>query len=71
VKRVGRDTATQPLRYDPTNPASNLEGYVKTPNINSVTEVMDMREAERSYSANLSILQVIRNMLNRTIDLLR
>ncbi len=71
VKNIGQDTSDLPLRYDPANPAANPQGYVKLPNVNSFIEVMDMREAERSYSANLSVMQASRNMLNRTIDLLK
>jgi flagellar basal-body rod protein FlgC len=71
VKRIGQDQAQQNLRYDPSNPAANPDGYVKTPNVNSFIEVMDMREAERSYSANMAVLQATRTMLNRTIDLLK
>jgi flagellar basal-body rod protein FlgC len=59
------------LRYDPANPAANSQGYVKLPNVNSFIEVMDMREAEHSYSANLSVMQATRSMLNKTIDLLK
>ena len=44
---------------------------MQTPNVNSFVEVMDMKEAERSYSANLSVMQASRNMLNRTIDMLK
>jgi flagellar basal-body rod protein FlgC len=71
VKAIGVDAGDLPLRYDPANPASNAEGYVKLPNVNSFIEVMDMRDAERSYSANLSVMQATRSMLNRTIDLLK
>ena len=71
VKNIGVDSSDLPLRYDPANPASNPQGYVKLPNVNSFIEVMDMREAERSYSANLSVMQATRNMLNKTIDLLK
>ena len=71
VKQVGRDASDFPLRYDPSNPAANSEGYVKLPNVNSLVEVMDMREAERSYSANLAVMQASRSMLTRTIDLLK
>src|SRR3954468_9827512 len=71
VKAIGVDAGDLPLRYDPANPASNAEGYVKLPNVNSFIEVMDMRDAERSYSANLSVMQATRGMLNRTIDLLK
>ncbi|HUB46435.1 MAG TPA: flagellar basal body rod protein FlgC [Acetobacteraceae bacterium] len=71
VKQIGQDKSAQTLRYDPSNPAANAEGYVKVTNVNSFIEVMDMREAERTYSANLSVLQATRSMLDRTIDLLK
>lgn len=71
VKEIGQDNGQLPLRYDPSNPAANAQGYVKLPNVNSFTEVMDMREAQRSYSANLSVMQVTRGMLTRTIDMLK
>jgi flagellar basal-body rod protein FlgC len=71
VKQVGRDASEFPQRYDPSNPAANADGFVKQPNVNSVVEVMDMREAERSYSANLAVMQASRSMLTRTIDLLK
>ena len=71
VKQVGKDNSEMPLHYDPSNPAANADGYVKLPNVNSFVEVMDMREAERSYNANLSVMQATRTMLNRTIDLLK
>jgi flagellar basal-body rod protein FlgC len=71
VKRIGQDQTDQPLRYDPSNPAANAEGYVKTTNVNSFIEVMDMREAERSYNANMAVMQATRSMLTRTIDMLK
>jgi flagellar basal-body rod protein FlgC len=71
VKSVGRDETEFPQKYDPANPAADGNGYVKLPNVNSFIEVMDMREAERSYSANLATMQASRTMLNRTIDLLK
>jgi flagellar basal-body rod protein FlgC len=71
VKSVDRDKSDLPLKYDPSHPAANAQGYVKTPNVNSFTELMDMREAERSYSANLNVMQVTRGMLTRTIEMLK
>jgi flagellar basal-body rod protein FlgC len=71
VKNIAADNSDLPLHYDPANPASDPQGYVKLPNVNSFIEVMDMREAERSYSANLSVMQATRSMLNKTIDLLK
>ena len=71
VKQIGHDGSEFPLRYDPSNPAANANGYVKQPNVNSMVEAMDMREAERSYNANLAVMQASRSMLTRTIDLLK
>jgi flagellar basal-body rod protein FlgC len=71
VKNIGHDTRDFQLRYDPSNPAANAAGYVKLPNVTSLVEVMDMREAERSYNANLSVMQATRSMLSRTIELLK
>ncbi len=71
VEQVGEDPSAFPLRYDPSNPAANAQGYVKLPNVNSFIEMMDMRDAERSYDANLSVMQATRSMLTRTIDLLK
>jgi flagellar basal-body rod protein FlgC len=71
VKAVGTDQSDFTLRYDPSHPAANADGYVKLPNVNNFVELMDMREAERSYSANLNVMQVTRSMLTRTIDLLK
>jgi flagellar basal-body rod protein FlgC len=71
VEKIGRDQSDLPQRYDPTNPAANSSGYVREPNVNSFVEVMDMREAERSYSANVAVMQATRGMLSRAIDLLK
>jgi flagellar basal-body rod protein FlgC len=71
VKKVGVDKSDQPKRYDPSHPAADAEGYVRTPNVNSFVEIMDMREAQRGYSANLNVMEVTRTMLTRTIDLLK
>ncbi len=71
VKRIGKDMSDFTMKYDPSHPAANAEGYVKMPNVNSFVELMDMREAERSYSANLNVMQVTRSMLTRTIDMLK
>jgi flagellar basal-body rod protein FlgC len=71
VTKVGRDGGDLPQRYDPSNPAANADGYVKLSNVNSLTEVMDMHEAEHSYGANLAVMQSARSMLSRTIALLK
>ena len=71
VKQIGHDMSDLPLRYDPSNPAANAEGYVKVPNVNAFIEMTDMHDAEHSYSANLAVMQATRQMLTRTIDLLK
>ena len=71
VKAVVTDKSAFPQKYDPSNPAANPQGYVSQPNVNSFVEMMDMREAERSYSANLNVMQASRTMLTRVIDLLK
>ena len=71
VARIGADATPFEQRYDPSNPAANTAGYVKLPNVNSFVEMMDMREAERSYSANLGVLQVSRTMMARTLEILK
>lgn len=71
VDRVVPDRSDFRQRFDPQHPAANPEGYVQLPNVNSLIEVMDMRQAQRSYEANLSMIEVARGMVQRTIDILR
>ena len=71
VGRVGTAAGDFPQRYDPSHPAADARGYVRTPNVDSMMETMDMREAQRSYAANLQVLEVTRGMLTRTIEALR
>ena len=58
-------------KYDPTHPAADEHGYVLYPNVNSIVEMMDMRESRRGYEANMNVIEVAKSMLSRTIDLLR
>jgi flagellar basal-body rod protein FlgC len=58
-------------QYDPGNPAADKQGYVKLPNVNPLVEVMDMREAQRSYEADLNVMEATKSMLARTVDLLK
>jgi flagellar basal-body rod protein FlgC len=72
VNRIGREKGDQqPLRYDPGSAAADANGYVKLPNVNNLVEIMDMRDAQRSYDANLAVMQATRSMLNRTIEMLK
>ncbi|MBY0337295.1 MAG: flagellar basal body rod protein FlgC [Acetobacteraceae bacterium] len=69
--RIGTQPGNFPEMYEPGHPAADERGYVRRPNVDSLVEVMDMREAQRSYSANLSVLETTRAMLMRTIEVLR
>ena len=71
VKTIAPDKSELPTRFDPSHPAADAKGYVKTPNVNSFIEVMDMREAQRGYSANMNVMEVTRSMLTRTIEMLK
>ena len=65
------DTAEFRLQYDPGNPSADKQGYVRLPNVNALVEMMDMRDAQRSYEAGLNVIGAARSMMARTIDLLR
>lgn len=65
------DTSEFRTQYDPGNPNADAQGYVKLPNVNSLVEIMDMRDAQRSYEADLSVMEATKAMLARTVDLLK
>ena len=71
LKRTVTDKSQFGRRFDPGHPAADAAGYVRTPNVNPIIETMDMRDAQRSYEAGLGVINAARNMLSRTIDLLR
>lgn len=71
VKRVGLDNSDFQRRFEPGHPAADPQGYVLYPNVNSLIETMDMREAQRSYEANASVIEASKMMLMRTLDILR
>ncbi|HJT43055.1 MAG TPA: flagellar basal body rod protein FlgC [Rhizomicrobium sp.] len=58
-------------KFDPGNPNADAQGYVKLPNVDSLVEIMDMREAQRSYEADLSVMESSKQMLAKTVDLLK
>ena len=58
-------------RFEPGHPAADKNGYVKYPNVDPLVESMDMREAQRTYQANLNVVTTTRQMLSRTLDILR
>ena len=71
VSQVGVDKTDFDMRYDPGHPAADANGYVKLPNVKTMVEMMDIREAQRSYEANISAIEAAKNMLSRAVDLLR
>ena len=71
VGRLAYDMSDFTTRYEPGHPAADAAGYVQYPNVNPLIEAMDMREAQRTYEANLNVVTVTRQMLGRTLDILR
>ncbi len=72
VDKIDRDTKTPfPVKYMPGHPAADAGGYVKTPNVNTLIEMTDAREAQRSYEANLGMYTQARDMSSRLIDMLK
>jgi flagellar basal-body rod protein FlgC len=69
--RIERDTSAFPSKYEPGHPAANAAGYVLTPNVDSLVEQMDLREAQRSYEANLGVIGATRRMVAKTLEILR
>ncbi len=70
VSRVALDPSAFTLRFDPSHPAADEEGYVALPNVNPLVEMMDLREAQRSYEANLGALDSVRTMSGATLRIL-
>jgi flagellar basal-body rod protein FlgC len=69
--RVRPDTSDFRVKYEPNNPAADAAGNVKYPNVNPLIEMTDMRDAQRSYEANLNIISATRRMIQRTLDILK
>ena len=69
--RVRRDMTAFRTKYDPGNPAADAKGEVRMPNVNGLIENMDMREAQRSYEANLNMITTTRKMISRTLEILK
>jgi flagellar basal-body rod protein FlgC len=58
-------------KYQPGHPAADAQGYVNYPNVNSLVEMTDMRDAQRSYEANVNVIGATRRMIARTLDILK
>ena len=69
--RIRSDTSAFRVKYEPSNPSADAAGNVKYPNVNPLIEMTDMREAQRSYEANLNIISATRRMIQRTLDILK
>jgi flagellar basal-body rod protein FlgC len=69
--RVATDRSAFRSKFEPGHPAADENGQVKLPNVNSLIEQVDMREAQRSYEANVNVVSATRRMITRTIDILR
>jgi flagellar basal-body rod protein FlgC len=68
---VETDNSDFQIKHEPGNPAADKNGDVKYPNVNSLVEMTDLRDAQRSYEANLNVITATRRMLQRTIDILK
>ena len=71
VGNIGTDKSAFEKRYDPGHPMADKDGHVLMPNVKSLVEMMDIREAQRSYEANLGAIDAAKNMLMRAVELLR
>jgi flagellar basal-body rod protein FlgC len=69
--KIRPDASAFRIKYEPSNPAADAVGNVKYPNVNPVIEMTDMREAQRSYEANLNVISATRRMIQRTLDILK
>jgi flagellar basal-body rod protein FlgC len=69
--KIRPDRSDFHVKYEPSNPAADATGNVKYPNVNPLVEMTDMREAQRSYEANLNIISATRRMIQRTLDILK
>jgi flagellar basal-body rod protein FlgC len=71
MARVDADPTAFKSTYEPGNPAADAQGYVKEPNVDPLIEALDMKEAQRAYEANLNVIETMRSMDSRTLDLLK
>jgi flagellar basal-body rod protein FlgC len=71
VTGIVEDQTPNRLVYDPSHPDANAQGYVSMPNVNPVTEMVDLISASRSYEANVTAMQTSKQMFTKTLDILR
>lgn len=71
MTKVEPDRSAFKTAYEPGHPGADANGYVKLPNVDSLVEAMDMRDAQRAYEANLNVIETSRSMQQRTLDILK
>ena len=71
MSKTSPDQTAFRSEYQPGNPSADAKGYVKLPNVDPLVEALDMRDAQRAYEANLSVIENARSMQSRTLDLLK
>ncbi len=69
--KISTDRSEFGVKYDPSHPGADASGYLRLPNVNVLVETMDMREAQRGFEANLTVIDAAKRMMMRTIELLR
>lgn len=69
VSQIADDQSPFTLKYDPTNPDANADGYVQMPNVDLTTEMVDMMSATRSYEANVTAVNATKSMAMTALDI--
>lgn len=71
VDKVVKDNSPFEKQYAPNHPGADAQGYISLPNVNPLIEMMDMKEAQRAYDANLNMLKTAREMNSSVLDILK
>lgn len=71
IHKIDKDGSDFPQKYEPSHPAADENGYVRMPNVNMIVELMDMRQAQRSYEANVMMMDGTKAMINKTLEIMR
>jgi flagellar basal-body rod protein FlgC len=71
VAGIQEDQTNGKLVYDPSHPDANDQGYVTMPNVDTVTEMVDLIDAQRAYEANVTAMQASKQMFAKTLEILR
>jgi flagellar basal-body rod protein FlgC len=71
VAEIATDQTAGKMVYDPSHPDANAQGYVQMPNVDTVTEMVDLIDSSRAYEANVTAMQASKQMFTKTLDLLK